>query len=230
MGAGHPWGGMHSSALDVARLLQVTKPSLLRFPVEAEQHSWGINVSAPLGIEITAVGLGRRPCWRAARGFGASPRCGPRRLTRTDTCRAGRGAWAGRCEAMSFECWLACWLLATFRRPSACDSWLSACVLGGSQTTPSYGSDGGLIRPGKITCQLGDLLSSASFGHTGSVGSVAWCDPVTEMVCVICSVRSVRTGEEPTICGACCYAADSFVGSWVGRQHAVMGCRDAMRA
>ena len=83
-------------------------------------------------------------------------------------------------------------------------------VLWGSQTTPSYGSDGGLIRPGKITCQLGDLLSSASFGHTGSVGSVAWCDPVTEMVCVICSVRSVRTGEEPTICGASCYAADSF--------------------
>ena len=126
--------------------------------------------------------------------------------------------WAVRGQSISckvpsrFVWMLVLLLLAAFRGPSDCDSWLSACVFGDQQTTPSYGSDGGLIRPGKITCQLGDLLSSASFGHTGSVGSVAWCDPVTEMVCVICSVRAVRTGEEPTICGACCYAAGSFVG------------------
>ena len=103
-------------------------------------------------------------------------------------------------ESLLFGCWFF-FFLPHSDGPSDCESWLSACVVGGQQTTPSYGSGGSLIRPGKITCQLGDLLSSASFGHTGSVGSVAWCDPVTEMVCVICSVRSARTGEEPTNCG-----------------------------
>lgn len=49
-------------------------------------------------------------------------------------------------------------------------------------------------RPG-VGARLGDLLSAQAFGHTGSVGSLAWADPVSEMLCVICSDRNVQSGH-----------------------------------
>ncbi len=58
----------------------------------------------------------------------------------------------------------------------------------------STSRSGSSIRSGNPSCDLGDLLSAASFGHTGSVGSLAWADPESQTVCVICSDTNAKNG------------------------------------
>lgn len=58
----------------------------------------------------------------------------------------------------------------------------------------STSRSGSLIRSGNPSCELGDLLSGAAFGHTGSVGSLAWADPDSQTICVICSDVNAKNG------------------------------------
>ena len=113
---GHPWGGLHSTAIDIATLLQA--------------------------ILDGGRGLWSAPTLRAM-------------VSDQNTHLPGRAWGLG---------------------------WSTGSGIGGS------------IRSGNAACDLGDLLSAAAFGHTGSVGSLAWADPDSQSICVICSDANVLSG------------------------------------
>jgi CubicO group peptidase (beta-lactamase class C family) len=115
---GHPWGGLHSTAMDIATLLQC--------------------------ILDGGCGLWSAPTLRAA-------------LSDQNT-HLPSGAW------------------------------------GIGWSTSAGGTDGSRIRSGNSFCDLGDLLSGSAFGHTGSVGSLAWADPSDQTLLVICSDANVGNG------------------------------------
>ena len=43
--------------------------------------------------------------------------------------------------------------------------------------------------------RFGELVSDATFGHTGATGTVAWADPERDLICVILTNHKVRSGE-----------------------------------
>jgi CubicO group peptidase (beta-lactamase class C family) len=42
---------------------------------------------------------------------------------------------------------------------------------------------------------FGDLISASTFGHAGAIGTVAWADPETQLICVILTDRLLEEGR-----------------------------------
>lgn len=51
------------------------------------------------------------------------------------------------------------------------------------------------LRDSRVWNYFGSICSSETFGHTGSTGTVAWADPVTQTVCVILTNKMTSEGE-----------------------------------
>jgi CubicO group peptidase (beta-lactamase class C family) len=63
----------------------------------------------------------------------------------------------------------------------------------GSLDAP-WGLGWGLARS-RVWCFLGELCSPATFGHTGATGTVAWADPEQHLICVVLTNRMVANGS-----------------------------------
>jgi CubicO group peptidase (beta-lactamase class C family) len=59
--------------------------------------------------------------------------------------------------------------------------------------TPSWGL-GWDVKGNKAPHNSGALTSPATFGHTGSSGSMLWADPDLGLVCVLIATRSAESG------------------------------------
>jgi CubicO group peptidase (beta-lactamase class C family) len=50
------------------------------------------------------------------------------------------------------------------------------------------------VKGGKAPHNSGALTSRATFGHTGSSGSMLWADPARDLICVMIGTRSAESG------------------------------------
>jgi CubicO group peptidase (beta-lactamase class C family) len=182
---GHPWGGMHSTAMDMAKLLQamldggagVWSSAALRASTSDQNEHLPGQQAVSTTCCVTSCAMHIVPCMHAAAPLGAAAGRVPRGMRGANACPAITvlKLVGGGCRSCHAVCkWGLGWALAAspqvLNSPSEPDG------------RPSIG-------------RLGDLLSKKAFGHTGSVGSLAVADPVSETLCVVCSDRNAQGGS-----------------------------------